>query len=426
MDTFEKLTFLGDVMRFEPAEEHRPPPPESQGVPQGVPWSCPAEVQPERGLLREGSGEYSTGARLRRLEPSPAGQGMGKKTLPIYQAVMPNGQRMPLLKTLLTSACERDCYYCVFRSGNDHRRTTFRPEELAKAFMQLYRSGTARGLFLSSGVAGGGVRTQDCLIATAEILRKKLGFRGYLHLKLMPGADRDQVERAMHLADRVSINLEGPNPGRLEQLAPHKGFHDELWKPLVWVDEIRKSQPAYKGWNGRWPSTVTQFVVGGVGESDLELLTTTAHLHQQVGLRRAYFSKFSPVPNTPLENIPPENPWREHRLYQASFLIRDYGFDMEELPFLPSGNLPLHSDPKLAWAAANLAEKPVEINQADPHELLRVPGIGPRGVQAILSARRQGRLHSPAAIKACGIRLGRAAPYILLDGKRPPLQEKLF
>jgi predicted DNA-binding helix-hairpin-helix protein len=270
------------------------------------------------------------------------------------------------------------------------------------------------------------VRTQDRLIAAAEILRLKMGFRGYLHLKIMPGAERDQVVRAMQLADRVSINLEAPNPNRLEQLAPHKAFHEELWRPLVWVDEIRKSQPASKGWNGRWPSTVTQFVVGGVGESDVELLSTTAHLHQHVGLRRAYFSRFSPVPNTPLENTPPENPWRQHRLYQASFLIRDYGFDLEDLSFQSSGNLPLHTDPKLAWAADNLAERPVEINQANPHELLRVPGIGPKGVQAILSARTRGRLRSEAQLKACGVQMGRAARYILLDGKRPPLQGELF
>jgi len=422
MDAFEKLAFLGDVMRYEPAEEHRAPRPESQALP----GSCPAGLQLPSGVLKETSGGYTASPRSQPAGPSPSCQALEKGTLPIHQAVMPGGQRIPLLKTLLTSACERDCYYCVFRSGNDHRRTTFKPEELANAFMQLYRSGTARGLFLSSGVAGGGVRTQDRLITTAEILRLKLGFRGYLHLKIMPGADRDQVERAMHLADRVSINLEAPNPNRLENLAPHKGFHDELWRPLVWVDEIRKTQPAYKGWNGRWPSTVTQFVVGGVGESDVELLSTTAHLHQQVGLRRAYFSKFTPVPNTPLENIPPENPWREHRLYQASFLIRDYGFDLEDLPFQPSGNLPLHTDPKLAWAAANLSERPVEINQADPHELLRVPGIGPKGVQAILSARRQGRLRSPAGLKACGVQMARAAAYILMDGKRLPLQEELF
>jgi predicted DNA-binding helix-hairpin-helix protein len=422
MDAFEKLAFLGDVMRFEPAEEQRAPRPESQNLF----GACPAGLSPSLGVLKEPTSEYAIPAGPRPVVASPSSQAPGKGLLPVYQAVMPGGQRIPLLKTLLTSACERDCNYCIFRAGNDHRRTTFKPEELARAFMQLYHAGAARGLFLSSGVAGGGMRTQDRLIATAEILRQKHGFRCYLHLKIMPGADRGQVERAMQLADRVSINLEGPNANRLERLAPHKGFYEELWKPLVWVDEIRRSQPAYQAWNGRWPSTVTQFVVGGVGESDVELLSTTAHLHQQVGLRRAYFSRFSPVPNTPLESIPPENPWREHRLYQASFLVRDYGFDLEDLPFQPSGNLPLHTDPKQAWASAHLSETPVEINRAEAHALLRVPGIGPKGVQAILSARRESPIRSPSALKACGIQVGRAMPYILLDGKRPPLQGELF
>ena len=344
----------------------------------------------------------------------------------IHPAKLPNGKNIKLLKTLLTSACERDCYYCPFRAGRDFRRATFKPEEFTSLFMNLHRAGAAEGIFLSSGVAGGGVRTQDKLLDAADILRNKLDFRGYIHLKVMPGAEKAQVERAMQLADRISVNLEAPNSERLTRLAPHKVFMEELLRPLKWVDEIRRSQPAYKGWNGRWPSTVTQYVVGGADESDLELLTTTSWLHRNVHLGRAYFSAFSPIRDTPLENKIPTDPLREHRLYQASFLLRDYGFDLEELPFSGEGNLPLPTDPKLAWAKEHLGEHPLEINCAEKQELLRVPGIGPKGANAILRARRISKLRDLSMLKKLGVIAERAAPYILLDGQRAPAQMKLF
>jgi predicted DNA-binding helix-hairpin-helix protein len=217
----------------------------------------------------------------------------------VHPAVMPNGKRIKLLKTLLSSACERDCYYCPFRAGRDMRRATFQPEEFARLFVSLTQKGIAEGIFLSSGMVGGGMRTEDKLIDTADILRRKLGFTGYIHLKVMPGAERSQVERAMQLSDRISINLEAPNPARLARLAPHKQFMDELLQPLKWIDEIRRTQSAHAGWNGRWPSSVTQFVAGGSGESDLELLTATQYLYRNLGLKRAYFHDSSPSP-TPL------------------------------------------------------------------------------------------------------------------------------
>ncbi|HZU86139.1 MAG TPA: helix-hairpin-helix domain-containing protein, partial [Anaerolineaceae bacterium] len=308
----------------------------------------------------------------------------------------------------------------------DFRRETFQPDELAQTFLQLVRAKVVEGIFLSSGVAGGGIRTQDRLLATAEVLRHKLGFKGYLHLKLMPGLERDQVQQAMLLADRVSINLEAPTDARLAKLAPMKVFIQELLQPLRWVEEIRRSQSAEKAWNGRWPSSVTQFVVGGAAETDLELLQTTSWLNQNVRLSRAYFSGFNPVPDTPLENLPRTNPWREHRLYQASFLLRDYGFSFEELAFNPQGNLSLETDPKLSWAQNNLSHAPVEVNRADYQQLLRVPGIGPIRARAILAARRQGHLRTLKDLKALGIATGRAAPFILLDGQRMASQPRLF
>ncbi len=343
-----------------------------------------------------------------------------------FHAKMPGGKTVALLKTLLTSACERDCFYCPFRAGRDFRRATLKPEEMANVFSELNRAGTVDGMFLSSGIAGGGARTQDRLLDSIDILRREHHFNGYVHLKIMPGAEKDQVFRAMQLADRVSINLEAPNAERLPKLAPHKIFFDELLQPLRWADEIRRAQSPMMGWKEKWPSLVTQFVVGGAGESDLEILSTTAYLTKQLRLARAYYSAFRPVLNTPLENLPPENPMREYRLYQSSFLLRDYGFDLEDMPFAESGNLPLDVDPKAAWATRNLADSPVELNRADRRSLLRVPGIGPKTADALLAARKRGALRDLHDLKALGVAAARAAPYVLLEGKRPPQQLSLF
>lgn len=402
MDGIQKLADMAQFMDVEIAEEIRPAPGKHAG---GRLTPCGTEQPQERDR-----------ANLACAAPS----------LPIHMAALPNGQRMPLLKTLLTSACERNCNYCAFRAGRDFRRQTFKPEELAQTYQQLYQKGIVKGIFLSSGVAGGGIRTQDKLIDTAEVLRNKLNYRGYLHLKVMPGAEKAQVERAMQLADRVSVNLEGPNNECLARLAPQKIFMEELLQPLRWIDEIRRGRPGHQGWNGHWPSSVTQFVVGAAGERDVELLRATAYLQHKLGLTRVYFSGFQPVSDTPLENLPSADPWREHRLYQASFLLRDYGFTFEELPFTPGGDLPLEIDPKLAWARSHLAEAPVEINRAGREELLRIPGIGPLAARAVLNARRKNHLASLEDLKALGIRSNRAAPFILMDGKRPPLQLSLW
>lgn len=358
-------------------------------------------------------------------QPDPAAQ--RRDGLPIHMAALPGGKRVPLLKTLLTSACERNCFYCPFRAGRDMRRVTFKPDEMAHLVMDLARARTINGAFISSGIAGGGPRTQDRLLDTAEILRQKLHYQGYLHLKLMPGAEVAQIERAMQLADRVSVNLEAPNPNRLALLAPQKQMMEELLEPLRVVDSIRRSQPARLGWNGRWPSTTTQFVVGAVGESDLELLQTVSYLYRKLHLARSYFSGFHPVTDTPFEDHRATNPWRQHRLYQAAFLLHDYGFELEDLPFQNGENLAVEVDPKVAWARQNLDEAPLEINRAARRELLKVPGFGPKAVEAILHAQvRGGRLRSLDDLKALGIAAGRAAPFILLDGHRPPRQLSLL
>ena len=252
--------------------------------------------------------------------------------------------------------------------------------------------------------------TQDKLIDTAEILRRKLHFHGYIHLKIMPGAEFAQVERAMQLSDRVSINLEAPTTERLEKLAPRKQFVEELLQPLKWINQIRHTQPANQGWANHWPSSVTQFVVSAVGETDLELLATTEYLYSQLQLKRTYYSSFNPIPNTPLENVPAGSPKREFRLYEASFLLRDYGFGLEELPFNRDGHLPLEIDPKYAWAQQNLSGNPVEINQLDKQELLHVPGIGPKSASKILYARIKDKLTRPEQLLSFGVNLKTRLP----------------
>lgn len=340
----------------------------------------------------------------------------------VSDAVLPNGKRISLLKSQLSTVCERNCYYCPFRSGRDFQRASFNPEEFAKIFIALHTARIAEGIFLSSGIFNNGIYTQDKLIAAAEILRQKQNFHGYIHLKIMPGAEYAQVERAMQLADRVSINLEAPTTDRLKMLAPKKQFIEELIQPLKWIQKIRETKPSYMGWNNHWPSSVTQFVISAVGETDLELLSTTEYLYNQLRLKRTYYSSFNPIPDTPLENVPPGSPKREFRLYEASFLLRDYGFSLGELPFNHDGQLPLEIDPKVAWAKINLSEKPVDINKADKDALLRVPGIGPKSVRLILSTRRVKKLMTPDELYSFGVNMKRAAPFIILNGKNLPYQ----
>ena len=409
MNAFEKLEMLGAQMGLEPAEEN---------VAAGNPHATAACGHSPAQLAQAfGANPARESVSLRDNK---------KNSLGIHNAIMPGGKRIALLKTMLTSVCERNCNYCPFRKGRDFRRATFKPDEMASAFMQLHQGKAVEGLFLSSGVAGGGPSTQDRLIDTVDILRRKKGYRGYLHLKIMPGTERDQVLRAMQLADRLSVNLEAPNQTALTKLAPMKILLEELLQPLKWAAEFKKAGPPSNSVTGRWPSLVTQFVVGAAGESDVELLGLTTQLNKQIGLQRAYFSAFHPVSDTPFENMTPENPWREHRLYQASFLLRDYGFEFEELPFGPTGHLPLETDPKVGWAKQNLTETPIEVNKADRRTLLKVPGIGPKGVDAILRERRRGTLRELGDLKSLGVLAQRAAPFILLAGHRPMAQMRLF
>src|SRR5215471_11322777 len=334
----------------------------------------------------------------------------------------PTGKRK-ILKAMMTTACQMNCHYCPFRAGRSStKRLTFAPDELARGLDTLHHAGKVEGMFLSSGIIKGSVTTQDKIIDTAEIVRNRYHYRGYLHLKVMPGIEYDQLHRLMQLADRVSVNLEGPTQERLNALAPKKDFQRELLSMLQLAGEIRRQHPYEK-----LAGTVTQFVVGAVGDTDLELLSLSNQLYRQMGLTRAYYSGFNPVIQTPFENLPATDPLREHRLYQASFLLRDYGWKVEDLPFLTDGNMELALDPKRAWAERYLREAPIEIMTANRQQLLRVPGIGPVGADAIIRARRQGKLSDLYHLRQLNIHAPeQTAPYILLDGQRPATQMNLF
>ncbi|MBI9046306.1 MAG: helix-hairpin-helix domain-containing protein [Anaerolineaceae bacterium] len=345
---------------------------------------------------------------------------------PIHFAALPNGKRFPLLKTAMTTACEMNCNYCAFRSGRDGRRINFSAETLACTFMSLYRAGVVKGLFLSSGIAGGGLKTQDRILTTAEILRNKYHFQGYIHLKIMPGAEKAQVERGMQLADRVSVNLEAPSTTRLLELAPRKRFFKELMAPLRWIDMIRNHQSPANSWKGNWPSSSTQFVVGGGKETDLELLNVSERLIKDLHLKRIYYSGFNPVRGTPLENHKAVNPLREFRLYQASYLFRDYEYDLEDIHFSKEGFLSLDKDPKSVWAEENLLNSPLEINTAIYQELIKVPGIGPKNAKKIIVGRKKHPLKSLEDLKNLGIQVKRVKPFILLNGSKPVYQPALW
>lgn len=336
--------------------------------------------------------------------------------------VRSDGKRIPIVKTLMTSACEKDCFYCPTRRGrNSLRRVTFKPDELAQGFSQIQAKGLAQGIFLSSGVIGGGTRTMDKTIAAIEILRRKYEFRGYVHLKLMPGAEQAAIERALQLADRVSVNLEAPNTERLARLSSTKQFADELLQPLKLARAFMNANPQYAR-----TSMTTQFVVGAADESDREILSTAARLYRELRLARVYYSAFRPIEDTPLENHAPTAPIREHRLYQTDMLLRGYGFSYEDLVFDQAGNLPTNRDPKLTWAQRHPERFPLEVNRASREDLLHIPGIGPTSARRIMQMRRLSRVSAIEDLQRLGADAKRAAPFILLDGRQPTRQLPLF
>lgn len=327
----------------------------------------------------------------------------------LYNATLPGGGSVCLFKILLTNDCINDCAYCVNQSERDCRRFTIQPEELAKTFMELYRKRLARGLFLSSAISGNSSRTQENLVNTVEILRKQHGYKGYIHLKIMPGAPRDYVEAACRLADRVSINMEAPTIDHLAKLSRRKNLFKDIIERMKWIKEITVN-------NELWAPSgqTTQFVVGAAGESDRDLLNTTMALYNEIGLRRAYFSAFSPVSFSRLEERRPTPPVREYRLYQTDWLVRIYRFSFQEVELAldQDGFLPLRKDPKLAIAQKQPWLFPVDVNRATYDELLRVPGIGPVSAAHIIETRKDHSIDSLEQLKKMKVVIKRAVSYI--------------
>jgi predicted DNA-binding helix-hairpin-helix protein len=322
-----------------------------------------------------------------------------------------------MLKILQTNACEKDCYYCATRCQREQPRATFQPDELARLFDQIHRARLAEAIFISSGVVGGGTRTLERMLATAELLRTRYAFRGYMHLKLMPGAEPAAIARALQLAERVSVNLEVPSSEHLARLSSTKRFTEELLAPLQIARRLMDNDPAL-----RHKTMTTQFVVGAADETDREITARAAQLYRELHLARVYYSAFQPIENTPLENRAPTPLLREHRLYQADFLLRQYGFTFDELIFDARGDLATAADPKTVWALHHPEFFPIEVNRASREALLRVPGIGPLSARRILQLRRTCKLRTLEQLARLGANAERAAPFILLDGYAPAHQ----
>jgi predicted DNA-binding helix-hairpin-helix protein len=352
------------------------------------------------------------------------------RSVGITQVRVPGRGTTNLMRVMQTNACSLSCGYCPTFCGGNVPRTGLKPEEVARTFMDAHRAGLAQGLFLTSGVPGRAVRATDRMLATLEVLRRREAFDGYVHIKLLPGAEPAQVEAATRLATRISVNLEGPNDVYVRRLAKEKDFSGDLLPKLEQAGRIfRDARAAAEP--GRSGTVTTQFVVGAAGERDREILDVVARLERTALLHHAHFSAFQPVVGTPMEGLSPTPARRELRLYQAEHLLRDYGFRFEELAFEDTGNLSLDHDPKTAWALAHPEHFPLEIMRAPRELLVRVPGIGPLAARRLVAARRQATLRFAGDLRGVGVDVGRAGWYLTLRGRRvagapPAFQMRLF
>ncbi len=345
---------------------------------------------------------------------------------------LPGGGQTTLMRVMQTNACSLACGYCPTFCGGKVKRAALAPEEVATSFMEQARKGVAKGLFLTSGVPGRAVRATDRMLATVEILRRREHFSGYIHLKLLPGAEPAQVEAATRLATRVSINLEGPGDAYVRRLARDKDFSGDLLPKLELAGRLlrRAREESRPGTNVN-AGTTTQFLVGAAGERDSEILSLVSRLERETLLHHAHFSAFQPVVGTPMEGAEAAPAVRELRLYQAEHLLRQYGFGYEELVFEADGNLPLDDDPKTAWALRHPERFPVEIATAPYESLLRVPGLGPAAARTLVTQRRRVALRGIADLRALGVDVARAGAFLALRGRRlgttlPARQLRLF
>lgn len=333
-----------------------------------------------------------------------------------------DGRCISLLKILMTNYCIYDCKYCKNRVSNDIPRAAFTPEEIAKLTMDFYRRNYIEGLFLSSGIIGNPDYTMELMYQTIFLLRHKYNFYGYIHVKGIPGADARLIERIGYLVDRMSVNLELPTADALRELAPNK-HRKNILKPMRQIqngiNENRNDLVVYK----HTPKFVsggqsTQMIIGATPESDYQIVQVAESLYQKFQLKRVFYSAFVNVnEDTSLPALTSGPPLlREHRLYQADFLLRFYGFEAKELLSEKHPNFNVFLDPKADWALQHLELFPMEINRVSYEMLLRIPGIGVKSAQRIVQARRNGRLDFDH-LKKIGVVLKRALYFITCNGK---------
>lgn len=326
------------------------------------------------------------------------------------EADEPGRRGRPVFRVLMSSSCAWNCAYCPLRAANDVPRAALEPQELAAAFLPRYEVGAVQGLFVSTAVHGGVGEAVGRMLDGVEHLRAQHAYQGYVHVKLLPGTASSDLERAARLADRLSLNLEAPSAAHLARISPERSWHADLVERLVWAREWQRA--------GALPSGMaTQFVVGAAGERDSELLSAGSWLYSDLGLRRVYFGAFRPVAGTPLAHAERTPQARVQRLQQADWMLRQYGFGHAELPYDGAGDLPLHLDPKLAWALAHPERFPIELNSAAPEQLLRIPGLGPLSVQRILRLRRIHPFRELEHLRSLGTQAGKARDFVTLDGR---------
>ncbi len=333
----------------------------------------------------------------------------------IYPVTLPSGGKSILFKTLMSNVCTNDCKYCPLREQNDIRRCSLKPQETAEVFMDYYNRRKVFGLFLSSGMLGSADTTMDRLSSTAKILRKKYGFRGYIHLKIIPGASDAAIEEAVSLASAVSLNIETPGEKNLVKLSNKKRYISDIIEPMKFISKLVGRGSKYEG-----TKHTTQFIVGAAGESDAEIVKYMWGLYDRLKMHRIYFSAYQKglgEQSIAGERMSLENPadifMREHRLYQVDFLFRKYGFGERDIVFNDKSSLSLDVDPKQAWALAHPEFFPVDINQASRFSLLRVPGLGPVTVNRILEQRKRQRIRRVEDIAKVGARLKKANKYLV-------------
>jgi len=340
----------------------------------------------------------------------------------ICHSYTPDGRCVSLLKILLTNFCLYDCQYCVNRRSSDVPRARFSPEEVVTLTMDFYRRNCVSGLFLSSGIIRSADYTMEQLNRVAKLLREDHQFRGYIHLKTIPDADPALIAEAGRYADRLSVNIELPTDSSLQLLAPEKNVKsiEGAMRTIFTGVETVRNEPRAPAFAPAGQST--QMIVGADDTDDNTILHSAQALYGNFGLRRVYYSAFSPIPDSP-KSVPLAAPplMREHRLYQADFLLRSYGFNAGELLKGP-GDLALDIDPKLAWALENRALFPLDLNRAEPAMIARIPGIGLRTTQRLVELRRQRRIRYEDLTRLRCI-LAKAKPFFITSDYHPRLAE---